>query len=101
MTMPKLALLGGKPAISSALATYNSMGPEEIEAVGSVMQSGCLSKFLGAWGDDFLGGPFVRSFEEDWSAFFGVKHAISMNSATSGLFAAVGAVGAGPGDEII
>jgi len=30
-----------------------------------------------------------------------VKHTVSMNSATSGLFAAMGAVGIGPGDEVI
>jgi len=30
-----------------------------------------------------------------------VKHAVSVNSATSGLYCAVGAVGVGPGDEVI
>src|SRR3970282_2035069 len=43
----------------------------------------------------------VREFERDWSAFFGVKHAVTVNSATSGLIAAVGAIGIEPGDEVI
>ena len=45
--------------------------------------------------------PEVRSLEREWAEHFQVKHAISVNSATSGLYCAVGATGAGPGDEII
>jgi dTDP-4-amino-4,6-dideoxygalactose transaminase len=37
----------------------------------------------------------------DWAEYFGVKHAISVNSCTSGLYCAVGATGVEPGQEVI
>ncbi|MBO6785088.1 MAG: DegT/DnrJ/EryC1/StrS family aminotransferase, partial [Alphaproteobacteria bacterium] len=52
-------------------------------------------------GPEFLGGPAVRGLEDDWCRVFECKHAVSVNSATSGLIAAVGAAGVGPGDEVI
>jgi perosamine synthetase len=99
--MDKLALLGGTPVIKGELPHYNSLGEQELEAVISVMRSGCLSGFYGSWCDEFFGGPQVRAFEEAWSERFKTKHSISVNSASSGLFAAVGAAGVGPGDEVI
>jgi dTDP-4-amino-4,6-dideoxygalactose transaminase len=99
--MSKLALLGGSPAINRPLELYKSIGIEEEKAVAEVMKSGCLSGFLGRWCDEFNGGPVVQKFEKSWAQKFGVKHAISVNSNTSGLIAAVGAVGVGPGDEVI
>jgi dTDP-4-amino-4,6-dideoxygalactose transaminase len=60
-----------------------------------------LSAFIGAPGEFFLGGPEVRAFEAKAADYFGVKHAISVNSWTSGLIAASGAIGIEPGDEVI
>ncbi|MEK6744853.1 MAG: DegT/DnrJ/EryC1/StrS family aminotransferase [Nitrospirota bacterium] len=99
--MDKLALLGGKPVLDQPLPRYQSVGKEEAEAVARVIESGCLSAFYGSWGDEFLGGPQVKAFEQAWRDRFRVKHAVSVNSATSGLFAAMGAIGIGPGDEVI
>lgn len=97
----KLAILGGSPAISRAFPRYNPYGAEEAEAALSVIKSGVLSKFIGAHHDDFLGGIKVREFERAWERFFDVPFAVSVNSATSGLIAAVGALGIEPGDEVI
>jgi dTDP-4-amino-4,6-dideoxygalactose transaminase len=99
--MSKLALLGGKPLIDEPWTLYNSLGKEEIEAVADVMKSGVISKFVGSWCEDFYGGPKIRELEQDWCNRFKVKHSITVNSATSGLFAALGAIGLGPGDEVI
>ena len=66
-----------------------------------VLDSGVLSRFLGTWHADFYGGPEVQQFEKEWAAVSGTKHGIAVNSCTSALYAAVGAVGAGPGDEVI
>jgi len=77
------------------------MGSAEEDAVKRVVQSGCLSGFFGSPGPEFGGGPEVRGFEEEWSARFDIKHTISVNSATSGLVAAMGAIGISPGDEVI
>lgn len=97
----KLALLGGTPALKGPFKLYRSVGPEEAARVGEVIASGVLSRFLGCWDEDFYGGPQVRQFEARWAEHFGVRHAVSMNSATSGLIAAIGAVGIEPGDEVI
>lgn len=97
----KLALLGGPKAIQTAFKRYNPIGAEEVEAAKQVIESGVLSQFLGTWHGDFYGGPKVREFERACAAYFGVKHAITVNSATSGLIAAVGAIGIEPGDEVI
>lgn len=99
--MSKLALLGGQPVRTKPFPAYNCIGPEEKRAVMDVLDSGVLSRFLGAWDPDFYGGPRVLAFEQAWSEFVGMKHAVSVNSATSGLFCAVGAAGIEPGDEVI
>jgi perosamine synthetase len=96
-----LALNGGPKTISTPFQLYNSIGVEEVTAAKAVVESGVLSKFLGRWGPDFLGGPKVKEFERDCEVHFGVKHAITVNSWTSGLVTAVGAIGIEPGDEII
>ena len=99
--MEKLAIHGGLPVLPCPLPTYQTIGGEEVEAVVDVVRSGCLSGFYGSWGEQFLGGPVVQRFEQMWAGRFGVRYAVSMNSATSGLYAAMGAIGIQPGDEVI
>lgn len=96
-----LAILGGKPVRTKKFPPYLSTGEAEKAAVMRVMDSGVLSQYLGCWHENFMGGPEVRALEEEWAAHFGVKHAIAVNSCTSGLQAAVGAIGVEPGDEVI
>lgn len=97
----QLAINGGKPTITEAFNRYNTIGSEEIEAATEVLRGGVLSQFTGSWGPDFLGGVKVQEFERAWAEFFSVKHAVTTNSWTSGLVAAVGALDVEPGDEII
>lgn len=66
-----------------------------------VMEGKNLSGFLGRAGEGFLGGTCVRQLEQDFQAYFKVQHAVSFNSATTALQAAVAAAGIGPGDEVI
>jgi dTDP-4-amino-4,6-dideoxygalactose transaminase len=99
--LSKLALFGGAPVRSELFPAYNVIGEEEKRAVAAVMETGVLSRYLGAWHPDFYGGPEVQAFEHEWAQSSACKHAIAVNSCTSGLYAAVGAVGAGPGDEVI
>jgi perosamine synthetase len=100
-TDPKLAINGGPKTIESPFKRYNSMGTEEVEAAADVVRSGVLSQFIGCWDPDFFGGPKVQEFERACESHFGVKHAVTVNSWTSGLVAAVGAIGIEPGDEVI
>jgi dTDP-4-amino-4,6-dideoxygalactose transaminase len=99
--MEKLALLGGTPVIDKEFKKYNPLGAEELNAAKEVIDSGVLSQFLGRWHEDFYGGPKVQEFEMEAAKYFGVKHAVTVNSWTSGLVAAVGAIGIEPGDEVI
>ncbi len=62
----------------------------EIEAVCQVLRTPNLSL-----------GPKVREFEQGFEEYIGVKHAISVNSGTSGLYLCARAMGWGPGDEIL
>jgi perosamine synthetase len=62
----------------------------EIEAVCQVLRSPNLSL-----------GPKLREFEQAFEHYIGVKHAIAVNSGTSGLFLCAKAMGWGPGDEIL
>lgn len=97
----KLALLGGTKTISTAFKRYNPIGVEEVEAAKQVIESGVLSQFLGTWHEDFYGGVKVQEFERACESYFGVRNAITVNSWTSGLIAAVGAIAIEPGDEVI
>lgn len=97
----KLALFGGEKTISRPFHKYNSIGEEEVQAAKNVVESGVLSQFLGAWHEDFYGGAKVQEFEKMAAEYFGVNYAVTVNSWTSGLIAAVGAIGIEPGDEVI
>ena len=99
--MDKLALFGGSRSVSKGLTPYNHIGTEELTAASQVIESGILSDYLGTWGPKFFGGSKVREFERNCQNYFDVKHAISVNSWSSGLSIAVGSIGIEPGDEII
>jgi len=97
----KLALFGGKPIREKPFPPYISIGEEEKKAVMEVLDTGILSNFYGSSDPRFYGGDRVQKVEREWEEYFGVKYAITVNSATSGLYTAVGAVGVEPGDEVI
>ena len=99
--MSQLAINGGTPIRTEPFPRYSTIGEEEKKAVMEVMDTGVLSQFLGTWHPNFFGGPRIQKLEKEWAEYFGVKHAVTVNSATSGLYAAVGAAGVGPGDEVI
>jgi len=101
MSKELLALHGGEPLISRPLEAFRSIGEDEVAVVSDVIRGGVLSAYIGAPGPGFMGGTKVKQFEAQAAAYFGVKHAIAVNSWTSGLIAAVGAVGLEPGDEVI
>ena len=101
MKQKELAILGGEKAIKSSLKKFNTIGLEEKNAVLEVLDTGVLSKYLGCWDEDFYGGPKVKEFENYCSKYFGVNYSLVVNSWTSGLICAIGAIDIEPGDEII
>lgn len=69
---------------------HASIKDELLEAVSEVIDSG-----------QFILGPSVKKFEEQFAAMVGVKKAIGVNSGTDALIFALKALGIGPGDEVI
>ena len=100
-----LAINGGVPIRTKPWLDNFTTSVEEKQAVMRVMDSGYLSLFEGSHTPDapfaFKGGPEVQALEDDWCEYYSAKHSISVNSATSGLYAAIGALEIGYGDEVI
>ncbi len=102
---PKLAINGGASIRTKKWLDNFSFGEEEKRAAVAAIKSGYLSMFEGSFTPDppfsFRGGPLVQQLEAMWCDYYGVSHSVSVNSATSGLFAAIAALGIGYGDEVI
>ena len=49
----------------------------------------------------FVGGPFVKSFEEAFAKFCDVKNCVGVGNGTEALFIALKVLGIGPGHEVI
>lgn len=97
----KLAINGGSPVRVKPFPAYITVGEEEKEAVYRVMDSGILSRYLGANHEQFMGGVEVQALEKEWAQKYNARHALAVNSASSGIICALGAAGIGPGDEVI
>jgi perosamine synthetase len=62
----------------------------DIEAVVEVLRSGRLSL-----------GPKIEAFEEAFSQYIGVRHAVAVSSGTAALHLVVKSLKLGPGDEVL
>ncbi|MGA7707160.1 MAG: aminotransferase class I/II-fold pyridoxal phosphate-dependent enzyme, partial [Acidobacteriaceae bacterium] len=62
----------------------------EIEAVANVLRTPQLSL-----------GPKLQAFEHATADYVGAKHAVAVNSGTSGLHLCIRCLGIGAGDEVI
>jgi perosamine synthetase len=96
-----LALLGGVPVRRGPYPGGPFIDSEEYTAVNRVLESGVLSGFIGAPGPNFLGGPEVRSLEEQWAELGGYQSVVAVNSATAALHAGLAASELRPSGEVI
>lgn len=83
------------------LKRVNTIRKKEIKAANRVLKSGVLSGFNAGYGSSFYGGVEVQSFEEKIKKYFNVRDAVTVNSWTSGLIIAVGALDLPKGSEVI
>jgi perosamine synthetase len=115
------AILGGTPVRTKPFVVGPMVGVEEEDLIIEAVRKHNFSRYVGASSPDiettlrmtsaeaasiradwhFLGGENVRLFGAAFAQYFGSKYAIPINSATSGLSAALAAAGVGPGDEVI
>lgn len=96
----KLAINGGKPVRTKLFPNQCNIGPEEKAAAQRVLDTGMLSGYRGN-AQKYRGGTEIQALEKMWSEKFGNKHSIAINSCTSALHIALGAIGIKPGDEVI
>ncbi len=71
-------------------AQYESIKHELDEAISAVISTAA-----------FIGGPFVKSFEEAFASFCGVRHCVGVGNGTDAIYIALRSLGIGPGDEVI
>jgi dTDP-4-amino-4,6-dideoxygalactose transaminase len=69
-------------------------GAEEQQAVAAVLERGCLFRYM-------EGACEVDDFEAELAARMHVSHAVMTTSGTAALICGLGAVGVGPGDEVL
>ena len=92
-TAEKLALLGGVAASPQPLQP--PAFPPADEATARRLSEVYLSR---KWS---FGGPEEKAFNEEFARYHGARHGIFMANGTVTLQCALGALGIGPGDEVI
>lgn len=100
--MIKLACLGGRKVRNKLFPSQKTIGKEEIKAVTEVMKTKILSGHRGNFTENFWGGKQIRALQKEFAEKFNPNYkALAVNSCTSGLQIACGAIGLKPGDEVI
>jgi dTDP-4-amino-4,6-dideoxygalactose transaminase len=99
----QLAIKGGIPVRQGLFPSQITIGEEEERAVLSVMKKKLLSGYRGNSSSAFMGGEQVQKFEVAFIEAFRMPthQAVAVNSCTSALQIACGAIGLQPGDEVI
>lgn len=89
--------------ITDRIKAFNSFGIEERCELGvfTALAASSGHPLSGYLAGRRRGGHYVTALEDAWAQTFHVRHAIAVNSATSGLLAAAFAVGLGPGDHFV
>jgi dTDP-4-amino-4,6-dideoxygalactose transaminase len=88
----KPALLGGRPAHTTGSPQWPKFDAREEKALLDVLRSG--QWYRGT-------GKTVDAFEAAYAQLTGAKHCLATANGTSALITSLGALGVGPGDEVI
>lgn len=99
--MSKLAINGGRKLRYKPFPMQETIGEEEKQEILKVLDKKVLSAYRGNAGDNFWGGEMVNELERKFSKYFNVEYSLAVNSCTSALQIACGAIGLQPGDEVI
>ena len=90
--MAKLALLGGSPVRAKPYLSWPLFDETEVNAVTEAVRSGKWWRYE---------GDRVEAFEKAFAATHGAGYGIACASGTAALEIILGAMGLGPGDEVI
>lgn len=88
----RLALDGGIPVRTSALAPWPFYGEAELDAARAVLESGNVNYWTGSQ---------CRAFETEFATYHGGGHAIALANGTLALELALRVLGIGSGDEVV
>jgi len=78
---------------------FYMIGEEEKKALMEVVETGYLFRYGDESDPNFLAK--VWQFEKQAAKYLGIPYTVAVNSGTSALWVALGALGIGPGDEVI
>jgi dTDP-4-amino-4,6-dideoxygalactose transaminase len=80
----------GRPSPARIEFFKHDLGKPELESIARVLSGRILTT-----------GETVRTFEEQFAAYLGRRHALAVTSCTGALHMSLLALGVGPGDEVI
>jgi len=86
------ALLGGPKAHPGSFPSWPFYDGSEEQALIDAIKSG-------RWGR--LDGNLTAQFEAEYAQMMGMKHSLAVANGTTALYTMMGAIGVGPGDEVI
>lgn len=92
MTIEELAINGGPQAKRKPFPDWPAYDERELAAVASVIESRQWWRIAGAQ---------VTSFEKEFAAYHGARHALGVTNGTQAIEIALGALGIGRGDEVL
>ncbi len=92
LAVPRPALLGGEPVRKKPWPAWPVFNGDDERGLVSILRSG-------KWGRG--NGTSVTKFEGEYAAYTGARFCLATSSGTSALIGTLGALGIGPGDEVI
>ncbi len=92
MSASDLAIDGGPKTRNDPFPPWPVLGPDDAMAASEVLRSGQLTQ---------LTGGYVHDFEVAFAEWHGAGDCVATSSGTAAIHVALGALGVGPGDEVI
>jgi len=90
--MEELALYGGPKAKTSPYGTGKRFGEAELKNLEEALNQNTLFYWF---------GNMTKRFTAKFAEMYGAKHCVAASSGTAAIHVALGALGVGPGDEVI
>ena len=90
--MEEIALYGGTPTKTTPYGTGKRFGKEELANLEEALNQNTLFYWM---------GNMTKRFCAKFAEMYGSKHCVATSSGTASVHVALGAIGVGPGDEVI